>query len=139
MLVIDEAAARKPESSGRTFMWAALLHDIGKATTTKMRKGRLTAYNHDIIGAKMAKDFLLDFESNEFALDVSALVRWHMQILYLKKSAGLADIASMKREANIRDIALLGLCDRLGRLGVDRRQEELNIAEFLRSVNEYEQ
>lgn len=115
-------------------MWAALLHDIGKAVTTKVRKGRLTAYDHDIAGAEMAKEFLLDFESKEFITSVSALVRWHMQILYLKKSVGLADIDSMKREANIKDIALLGLCDRLGRSGVDRKEEEQNITEFLRSV-----
>lgn len=140
MLVIDEAAARKLKSTcSREFMWAALLHDIGKAVTTKMRKGRLTAYNHDIAGAEMVKEFLHGFESTVFIKNVSALVRWHMQILYFEKSVGFADIAAMKREVNVNDMALLGLCDRLGRSSVNRRKEEQSINEFLRRVIENEQ
>ncbi len=39
-------------------MWAALLHDIGKAETTKNENGKITAYNHDKTGALQAEDFL---------------------------------------------------------------------------------
>jgi putative nucleotidyltransferase with HDIG domain len=48
LLVVDEAAKRKAYSTDqRVFMWAALLHDIGKPASTRLRKGRITAYNHD--------------------------------------------------------------------------------------------
>lgn len=50
-LVVDEAAKRKHLSKNRqTFMWAALLHDVGKGPATRMKKGKITAYNHDRLG-----------------------------------------------------------------------------------------
>jgi len=59
LLVVDEAAKRRNESRNpRVFMWAALLHDVGKPETTKWRKGKLTAYDHDIAGAVTARRFL---------------------------------------------------------------------------------
>jgi putative nucleotidyltransferase with HDIG domain len=48
MLVADEAAKRRKLSKDESvFMWAALLHDIGKPATTRERGGRFTAYGHD--------------------------------------------------------------------------------------------
>jgi len=53
MLVVDEAARERHKSKNvRVFMWAALLHDIGKPGTTKVRNGRITSYDHDKLGAK---------------------------------------------------------------------------------------
>lgn len=139
MLVIDEAAKVKSKSSdSRVFMWAALLHDIGKPDTTRTRRGRITSYDHDRLGAKMSKEFLEQFKSdiesnvdNDFIKKVTALIRWHMQILFVIKSLPFADIKSMKDQVPVYDIALLGLCDRLGRLGADREIEEENIRIFL--------
>lgn len=133
MLVIDEAAQRKASSSdARAFMWAALLHDIGKKGTTRNRKGKITSYNHDKLGAEMATAFLGEFAQTEgFIIKVAALVRWHMQVLFVAKSISLVDIKSMKEQTSIPDIALLGLCDRLGRLNVDKEKEEKSIKAFL--------
>lgn len=133
MLVVGQAAKRKEQSSeARTFMWAALLHDIGKGETTKIRKGKITSYNHDQAGAKLAQEFLSYFtEDQQFIEKVTALVRWHMQILYVVNALPYADIQSMKRQVNVTDVALLGLCDRLGRTGADFEKEERNIQEFL--------
>ncbi|NMB96846.1 MAG: HDIG domain-containing protein [Clostridiaceae bacterium] len=59
MLVIDEAAKVKSKSSNnRVFMWPALLHDIGKPDTTRTRRGKITSYDHDKLGAIMSKEFL---------------------------------------------------------------------------------
>jgi len=133
MMVIDEAAIRKKYSNDRrTFLWAALLHDIGKKGSTKHRNGRITAYDHDKLGAELSKDFLSEFtEDTYFINKVSALVRWHMQILFVVKSLKFADIQRMKEEVDIREVALLGFCDRMGRLGADRKKEEENIRIFL--------
>lgn len=133
MLVLDEAAqCREKSSNQRVFMWAALLHDIGKPDTTQRRKGRITSYNHDRVGAELCIKFLREFSCEEaFIREVSALVRWHMQVLFVTKSLAFADIKAMKAQTNIEDIALLGFCDRMGRLGADRKEQKRAIALFL--------
>ncbi|MEL7567968.1 MAG: HDIG domain-containing metalloprotein [Dehalobacterium sp.] len=121
MLVVDEAAKMKHKSKDAgVFIWAAFLHDIGKPGTTKNRGGRITSYDHDILGAKLAKDFLQEFtDDHEFINAVAELIRWHMQILFVVKELPLADIKTMKEQIDINEVALLGLCDRLGRLNGD--------------------
>lgn len=133
MLVLDEAAAAKSQSRDeKVFMWAALLHDIGKPDTTKSRKGRITAYDHDKTGAVLAGEFLQELTEDHGFIDrVVSLTRWHMQILYVVNDLPFADVKTMKKQADIREIALLGLCDRLGRVGANRSQEEKNIKLFI--------
>lgn len=135
LLVLDEAAKRRSRAGdARVFMWAALLHDIGKAVTTKVRRGKITAYGHDRAGGEMVKEFLAPFEKDPFIRRVARLVGWHMQILYVTKGLPFARPEEMRSEAEVEEIALLGLCDRLGRLGADRRKEEAAVAEFKRRV-----
>ena len=130
LLVIDKAASRRDESRNpRVFMWAALLHDIGKPATTMMRDGRLTAYGHDKVGAKLAYDFLVDYDP-VLAKDVSILVRWHMQIFFIAMDRPYADIKTMKSQADVNEVALLGICDRLGRLNVNEKAELDRLALF---------
>lgn len=133
MLVIDYAAGVKAQSSdSRVFMWAALLHDTGKAVTTKIRKGKITSYDHDKAGAELAVRFLEAFsDDREFIAKVAALVRWHMQILFVVNDLPFQDIEQMKRQTSVRDVALFGMCDRMGRLDADKPREEENIRIFL--------
>ncbi len=138
MLVLDEAAKVKGQSTDkRVFMWAALLHDIGKPGTTKTRKGRITAYDHDLLGAELAGKFLREFTNDKaFVTKVTSIVRWHMQILFVVNDLPYADINTMKAQTDIRDIALFGLCDRLGRLSPDYAVEENNIKKFIEKCSE---
>lgn len=133
MLVVDEAAKHKNRSRDeRAFMWAALLHDIGKAETTKNKKGKITAYNHESVGADLCVKFLQEFTTDDkFIQKVKGLVRWHMQILHVVKDMPFADIKSMKEETDIKEVALLGFCDRMGRTNVDILKEKNNIKIFL--------
>lgn len=133
MLVVDEAAKLRNKSRDeRVFMWAALLHDIGKAETTKNKKGKITAYNHETVGADLCVKFLQEFTTDDtFIQKVKGLVRWHMQILHVVKEMPFADIKSMKEETDIREVALLGFCDRMGRTNVDTIKEKNNIILFL--------
>lgn len=133
MLVVDEAAKHKNRSRDeRAFMWAALLHDIGKAETTKNKKGKITAYNHESVGADLCVKFLQEFTTDDkFIQMVKGLVRWHMQILHVVKDMPFADIKSMKEETDIKEVALLGFCDRMGRTNVDILKEKNNIKIFL--------
>ncbi|MBU5316630.1 HD domain-containing protein [Clostridium bornimense] len=138
MMVIDEGVPyREKVTNKRAFMWALLLHDIGKTPTTKMRKGRLTSYDHDKVGAVMAREFMEYFnEDEEFTSLVSSLVRWHMQSLYVNKNLPFKEIDKMVSELNINDIVLFSLADRLGRGGVDKekRKEIYNDIEKFRRV-----
>ena len=133
LLVIDEAARRKTHSKdAAVFMWAALLHDIGKPTSTKMRKGKITSYEHEKIGAAMARDFLSVFtDDTSFIEHVSTLVLYHMQMLFVINELPFANIPEMKQNSDIVEIALLGLCDRIGRKGSIPSTELKNMGLFL--------
>ena len=134
LLVVDQAALRKNRSGDpRTFMWAALLHDIGKAVTTRLRKGKITAYDHDKAGGKLAVEFLEACgQEEEFIRAVTALVRWHMQALFVINSLPFAEIDEMKKHVSVREVALLALRDRLGRaVDIDAAKEEENIRLFM--------
>lgn len=137
LLVVDEAAGIKTKSADpRVFMWAALLHDIGKPSTTVHRKGKITSYDHDKAGALLTREFLGVFTADtDFIERTARLVRYHMQILFVGRNLPFADVEGMKRNTDVREVALLGLCDRLGRHGANRRQEQENIRAFLEACN----
>lgn len=136
MLVVDEAALVREESrDAKVFMWAALLHDIGKPSTTKKRKGKITSYDHDTVGAKLVKKFLEAFTNDEeFITKVEGLVKYHMHMLYVLKNLPYGDPQMMLKEVDPYEIALLWRCDRLGREGVDRQAEEENYKQFSKQI-----
>ena len=138
--VLDEAASlRELANNKREFMWAALLHDIGKKDTTKMRKGRWTAYDHDRVGAKLAENILRNVvEDDKFIRDVSNLIRYHMSYLYIDKNLPFAKPEEMVLNSDLHDIALLTYCDRVGRgeKSLDEKKKILNsINDFIEKTN----
>jgi putative nucleotidyltransferase with HDIG domain len=142
MQVVDIAAQNKRQSRDpRVFMWAALLHDLGKKPTTRWRRGKYTAYDHDKKGAVMARRFVLDCGQDEtFAAAVTALVRWHMQVLFVARDMPFADIRGMLGDVAPEEIALLALCDRLGRGRLPEHKveaEKKSIAVFLEKCRDY--
>ncbi|MDR3541577.1 MAG: HDIG domain-containing protein [Desulfosporosinus sp.] len=142
MLVLDNAGERKHLSQNpKVLMWSALLHDLGKASTTKLTKGRITSYDHDKLGERLSGNFLMEItDDHEFIKQVSKMVRWHMQILFVTKGLPFADIRRMAAEVSIDEVALLGLCDRLGRgnMTIDKRlAEEKSIMTFLEKCHKY--
>lgn len=142
IMVVDEAAKCKDKSTDpHAFMWAAMLHDIGKPKTTRNRKGKITAYDHDRVGAELAREFLIVFISDrQFIERVVALVRWHMQILYVVNDLPFKEVQKMKDEVSIKDISLLGWCDRIGRKNSDELRERNIIESFYTKVTgEYEE
>ncbi|AGC69159.1 hypothetical protein Cst_c21970 [Thermoclostridium stercorarium subsp. stercorarium DSM 8532] len=134
--VIDNGALLKEKSDDPlVFMWSCLLHDIGKPETTKLTKGRITAYDHDKAGERLAAEFLNFFGCDGyFVYKVSKMVRWHMQVLMVIKNLPQADLETMVKEVPVHEIALLAMCDRLGRGEVTREvleEERKNIKYFL--------
>lgn len=142
MLVVDNAASKRNLSTyPRAFMWSALLHDIGKASTTKLRKGRITSYDHDKVGREVAEKFLREFtDDEEFIKEVIARVRWHMQILFVLKDLPFADIKGMLSEISLEEISLLMICDRTGRGDMDeekKSEEERDLENFIAKCREF--
>lgn len=69
-------AAVEPDADERVF-WAVLLHDVGKALTTKFIDGRWRSHGHVNIGAEMAPDILGRLNLDRIAEDVAWLVKHH--------------------------------------------------------------
>lgn len=135
LMVVDEAAKRKHKSKNPTaFMWAALLHDIGKPATTEVRDEKITTYNHDKKGKELAVDYLKTITDDKRLIsEVATLVEHHMKpIFYQKSKDTIKDGAFLKlaTKVNLKDLILLSTCDRLGRLGVDVEQEKRKMLWF---------
>ena len=131
MMVVDEGATvRETSNDKKAFMWALLLHDLGKKPTTKLRKGKLTSYNHDTVGAKMAREFLEYFNQDEvFINKVISLVRWHMQILFVTKNSRFQNIKQMLEDVDVDEMILVSRCDRLGRGNLNKLKREETLKE----------
>lgn len=143
MMVVDEGARNRDKSHDkRAFMWALLLHDIGKKPTTRMRKGRLTSYDHDKVGKNMAVKFLEYFDlDKDFVDKVTGLVKWHMQSLFVTKGSRFQNIDDMLKDVDTDEIVLVALSDRLGRGGLDKmgRKETINdIDKFKEKIIKHE-
>ena len=96
---------------------------------------------HHPVGAELCKDFLAVFiTDDEFIKQVTALVRWHMQTLFVIKDLPFGDIKSMASEISIKEIALLSQSDRLGRGEMNSKkikEEKENIKTFIRKCEHY--
>ncbi|MCL5436386.1 MAG: HD domain-containing protein [Candidatus Dependentiae bacterium] len=82
MQVLDAAAAETrefPDDERLLFMYAAICHDLGKAKTTSMEKGRLTSHGHEVAGVPLTQNLLHRLVgSKELIKRAALLVRYHM-------------------------------------------------------------
>ena len=68
-----------PANPDRRLAWGALLHDIGKAVTTREIDGRIRAFGHDRAGAELASAVLNRLGvATEDQADILWLIRHHM-------------------------------------------------------------
>jgi tRNA nucleotidyltransferase (CCA-adding enzyme) len=80
MLVIDEAAAlRTGDEDDLALMYGALCHDFGKPAASVEEAGRVRTPKHDVIGARMSREFLERLRAPGRLCDqVEALVAYHL-------------------------------------------------------------
>lgn len=59
---------------------ASLLHDIGKPATRRFENGGVTFYNHDLVGARMARKRLRELRfDNDTIKSISRLIELHLR------------------------------------------------------------
>lgn len=95
---------------------AALLHDIGKPVVARKRKGEITFYNHEVVGASIARHIgqrlRLSKKKREKLVN---LVRWHMFTVDEKiTDAAVRRFIKRVGKENVNEIMDLRIADRLG-------------------------
>ena len=96
---------------------AALLHDVGKPASLKIINNQRTFYNHEYLGAKLARKIMTRLKFSNHDLDmVVNLVKNHM----FYYNVGEVSAASVRRliaktgRENLKDLIDLRIADRLG-------------------------
>ncbi|WP_455542082.1 CCA tRNA nucleotidyltransferase [Intestinibacter sp.] len=127
MMVLDEAAKLRSQAENKlAFMLAALCHDFGKTITTKVRKGKLTAYGHELESVNIAKAFLSRL-TNKISLkkEVLNLVKLHMKPNQMYNSSKKKSMMKLWDDAiHPADLILLAKADSLGR-GIKKDYTEI--------------
>lgn len=103
-------------SSDPIVRFATLLHDIAKPRTYKLLNGKPTFYNHELVGARMAKEIGLRFRLSKQEINrLYLLVRHHM-FHYQPENTDAAIRRFMRNVGleNLNDILDLREADRLG-------------------------
>lgn len=60
--------------------WAALLHDVGKPATRSVEDGRVSFFQHDLVGSKLVRNRLRELKyPKQMIKDISQLVYLHMR------------------------------------------------------------
>lgn len=118
LLVVDSAAlVREFSIAKEILMWSALLHDIGKVRATRIKKGRIVAYNHDTYGKEETEKILnsTHFFNEDTKKNIINFVSFHMHSLYISKKLPFGNLSKLMDTVNLNEIILLFFSDRLGR------------------------
>lgn len=134
----DRVAAEQREP----FMFAAMLHDVGKAAPGITTPDG-SAHGHDAAGEPLARSFMTRLRAPNKVVDTTArLVRDHMQPLYLHQSgakSGSYDKLARKLAEGHTDLdtlSFLHMADKGGRTpgGADTSAEHLRLLELEESA-----
>lgn len=136
LYAVDEAAKyRDLAHNKKEFMFAALLHDIGKVKTIILKDNNIIDDHHDLVSGEMARRILRDYISDITIRDnIVSLIKHHMTHFYVLNKIKTGAVLNMIQSTDIHDVALLSLCDRLGKgnLSKDSKEAILNdINKFL--------
>lgn len=102
-------------------MYAAICHDLGKATTTVFQDGVYHSYGHEGAGVIAAQKMMPRITRNKEIIEaIGTLVKYHMVPIQLVESnAGEASYKRMARKlsphATLKMLGFLSLCDQRGR------------------------
>ncbi len=97
--------------------FAALMHDIAKPQTKRYIGGDATFYNHDIVGAKIAKKIMRRLKFSTADIEkITILIRNHMFYYNVDEVTASSVRRLIKKvgEENLKDLIDLRIADRLG-------------------------
>jgi tRNA nucleotidyltransferase (CCA-adding enzyme) len=96
---------------------AALLHDVGKPRSKQGDGPDSTFYNHEVIGAKMAREMLMRLKfPKDFVVKVAKLVRYHL-FYYNVDEVSESSVRRLIRKVgpeDMDDLIKVRICDRIG-------------------------
>lgn len=116
LCVVDNAAVMKewvPEEWRLAFMFGALLHDVGKPSTTDPEDG-WSAKGHDKAGEPLAEAFMKRITNEkELTARAVALTRLHMQPYFLTHGEAKANAwRRLHNKCRLDVLGFMSLCDR---------------------------
>lgn len=136
MMVIDEGAwLKRSATDPLSFMWACLLHDIGKPlVTTPEGRARLHAEVGAIIFDKKV-DLITDPDQRKY---VEWMIYYHMELMWLSYDSANDHIyrrflKAIDGTVPLDDLVLIGQADKLGR-GRDNREQIRVFNEYMRNM-----
>lgn len=124
MLVLDIAALMKQKTEEPLwFMWACLLHDIGKPLVTTS-EGH--AHNHNASGVDVFKtvDLISSKKQRQY---ISTLIYYHMHLMNMSRNHSrdikyLRLLKMIDGKVSMNDLICISCCDKLGRGKVAQEQ-----------------
>ena len=131
---------------------AALFHDIGKPSCTKIVDGKIRSFHHPTKGSLITREYFWktlgisgNKEYQEFREAIVHLVRYHSEPTYFiedenqdKKVIKLSLITNHTKYFNNHLLALLATADIRGRIFNEALEKELNIVEFINHCKKLE-
>lgn len=141
-----DAAVTRPVDDKKIVIYAALCHDLGKVTTTKIKDSRWRSFNHEAAGVAPARALCKRITGNKKVIDlVALLVRHHMapgqfisQRATPKAYKKLARI--LAPDLNLHILSQLAYADKSGRNPEGFRPLQVQlpaIDEFIKRADEY--
>lgn len=119
ILVVELASLVKHKTKNSSyFMWANLLHDIGKPVVTT---SDLHAPYHAQVGVQVFENELSDLiKSKEMAKYLKVMIRYHMSLMNMARKSNqdynyLKLLQDIEPDVSLEELFLLTKCDKLGR------------------------
>lgn len=136
-----EAFFELPRRQRTALFLAALLHDVGKITTTKKENGAWAAPNHSSVGAQRARVFLWrecglcgSAERMQLRETICALIRYHMLPLHWmdrtspeRTAREVASVGALAPDFSWELLCMLAAADARGRKGADLEEGLLRV------------
>lgn len=139
MMVIDEGAKLKDNvHEPLFFMWACLLHDIGKATDHYIdADGHIRNNGHDLTGAKMVKPCLHRLTKNKKLIAyVEKMTKYHMRMHILLTMSDMK-IKRIMLDSDMLDLLFLNKADTYGRdTSLTKKKTALNFDEKVKRIEQ---